>query len=853
MSKFIAPTTDEVTQEEREHGKLARSLAGECVVLLENDGVLPLKETGKIALYGNGARRTVKGGTGSGDVNTRDNINVEQGLKEAGFTVTTEKWLDVLDEYYKQAHIDYVRDIAENAKKEGVAEVIYSFSHPFKEPACLEIDEAELKSKDANTAVYVLARNSGEGADRFNEAGDYLLYPEEKNNLKKLGENFSDVILVLNIGGVMDMSEIRSIPGISAIVLMSQLGNIGGLVLADVLTGAVNPSGKLTDTWAKNYMDYPSSETFSHNNGDVDDDYYKEGIYVGYRYFDTFGVEPVYPFGFGGSYTDFEFEPIGAAHLGEEIRVDVMVKNVGESYSGKEVIQLYVQAPEGKISKPYQELIAFAKTKEIAPGEFEILQIRFSLKDLASYDEDGAAWILEAGEYVILAGNSSRNTKPAAVIDLKDAITTIKTKNLFAGERVKELLPPERETISARGQVPVIVIDSISSIIETEEIVYTDVRKPCTTDKTEKLTFSDIREGKCTVDELVAQLTVKELAEFCVGTLRADEGSVVGNASNTVPGAAGDTTSILAESRGIKNMIFADGPAGLRLQPVFKTELDGTMIPGGDMLGEIVQPFPEGLDESKVITYYQYCTAIPIGWALAQSWNTDMLEQVGDMVGEEMEKFGIDLWLAPALNIHRNPLCGRNFEYYSEDPYVSGKAAAAITKGVQKHPGKGTTIKHFAANNQEDNRYFTNAHINERAIREIYLKGFEIAIKESQPLSIMTSYNLINGIHTANSHDLIQASARDEWGFKGVIMTDWFTSQYMPGLTGTAIPKYPISASTGCIYAGNDIQMPGCSKNVDDIVKAVETGEEIDGYKITLADLQFCAGRVIDAVVKTTV
>jgi beta-glucosidase len=365
--------------------------------------------------------------------------------------------------------------------------------------------------------------------------------------------------------------------------------------------------------------------------------------------------------------------------------------------------------------------------------------------------------------------------------------------------------------------------------------------------------MQDIKAGRCTVEELVAQLSVEELADLCVGTLRSDEGSVVGNASYTVPGAAGDTTGSLKESRGIKNMILADGPAGLRLQPVFKTKLDGTMIPGGDILGEIVQPFPEDLNEDEVITYYQYCTAIPIGWALAQSWNMELLEQIGDMVGEEMEKFGIDLWLAPALNIHRNPLCGRNFEYYSEDPLVSGKAAAAITKGVQRHPGKGTTIKHFAANNQEDNRYFTNAHISERALREIYLKGFEIAVKESQPLSIMTSYNLINGIHTANRHDLLQAVARDEWGFEGMVMTDWYTSQDVPGLTGTATPKYPISASTGCIFAGNDVQMPGCRKNVDDIVRAVKNGETIDGYHISLEDLQFCAGRVIDAVEKTTV
>jgi beta-glucosidase len=287
------------------------------------------------------------------------------------------------------------------------------------------------------------------------------------------------------------------------------------------------------------------------------------------------------------------------------------------------------------------------------------------------------------------------------------------------------------------------------------------------------------------------------------------------------------------ESRGVKNMILADGPAGLRLQPHFKTTKDGTLIKGGSILGDVIEPFETDLKDDEIVDYYQYCTAIPIGWALAQSWNEELVSQAGDMVGSEMEQFNVDLWLAPAMNIHRNPLCGRNFEYYSEDPLVAGKMAAAMTNGVQKHPGKGTTIKHFAVNNQEDNRYFVNAHVSERALREIYLKGFEITVRESQPLSIMTSYNLLNGIHTANSHDLLQGMARDEWGFEGTVMTDWFTSQHMDALTNKFEAKYPISASTGCIYAGNDIQMPGCQKNVDDIVEAVNTGKEIDGYYYT--------------------
>nr|MCR4903386.1 beta-glucosidase [Butyrivibrio sp.] len=231
-------------------------------------------------------------------------------------------------------------------------------------------------------------------------------------------------------------------------------------------------------------------------------------------------------------------------------------------------------------------------------------------------------------------------------------------------------------------------------------------------------------------------------------------------------------------------------------------------------------------------------------------WDMELAQKAGDMVGKEMEQFGVDLWLAPALNIHRNPLCGRNFEYYSEDPLIAGMITAAITNGVQKHKGKGTTIKHFACNNQEDNRYFVNAHVGERALREIYLKGFEIAVRKSQPLSVMTSYNLLNGTHTANSYDLLQSILRDEWGFEGFVMTDWFTSQDVPFITGKFKPHYPISASTGCIAAGNDVQMPGCQKNVDDIVKAVKTGEEIDGYKITLGDLQFCTKNLVNIVVK---
>lgn len=880
MTKIFAARSPEITERETEHMNLAREMAGECLVLLENDGALPLAAGGNLALFGGGAGYTIKGGTGSGDVNTRSNVSIEEGLCQAGYAITTGSWLARQRAARDEAKKEYTGWVSAYAKEKNMSEFLVGFSYPFQEIAPVEITEEDIRKSDTDTAVYVISRNSGEGADRYNKRGDYLLYQEEIDQLTKLGQAYKKLVLVLNIGGVMDMSEVKKIPGINAVVLMSQLGNIGGLALADVLTGKVTPSGKLSDTWAADYSDYPSSAGFSHNDGNVDDEYYTDGIYVGYRYFDTFGVEPVYCFGYGKSYTDFDICCKQVTVENGQVKVTADVKNTGKTYSGREVVQVYYSAPQGNLTKPYQELAAFAKTGLLAPGEKETLEISFAVKDMASYCEKCAAWVLEAGDYVIRVGNSSRHTEAAAVLTLDETVKTMITKNLFADTQpLKEIVPPEKAPAAAgasgaagdetfgdkacgdnacadkacgdKACREIRKIGISAKDIPTETVAYQKERQEYKTDKTQVLTMADVKAGRCTVEELTSQLTVEELASFCVGTLRADGGSVVGNASYLVPGAAADTSAVAFETRGIKNMILADGPAGLRLQPVFKTTKDGQILPGGSVMGDFVEPFDPDLKDDEVDTYYQYCTAIPIGWALAQSWNLKLLQKIGAMVGREMELFGVDLWLAPAMNIHRNPLCGRNFEYYSEDPYVSGKAAAAITKGVQSCEGKGTTIKHFAANSQEDNRYFTNSHISERALREIYLKGFEIAVREAQPLSIMTSYNLLNGTHTANHYDLIQSAARDEWGFQGVVMTDWFTSQSQPALTGDTPAIYPISASTGCVFAGNDMQMPGCQKNVDDLVEAVKTGKEIDGYRITLADLQFNAANVLRVVEKT--
>lgn len=846
MANIYASKCSDIEAREIENKKLARKMAGECVVLLENNGVLPFADVKKIALFGAGVRGTIKGGTGSGDVNSRDVVNIEQGFKNAGFEVASLDWLNRQDERVKNAKNEYRVQCEKKAAEAGVPVFLIGFDFPYVEPAPELITEADVANSDCDTAVYVISRNSGEGADRFDKEGDYQLYKEEKDNIEFLIKGFKNVIVVLNIGGVMNLSELKAMEGISAVVLMTQLGNIGGDALLDILTGAVNPSGKLVDTWAKNYMDYPSSAKFSHNES-VHEEVYEDNIYIGYRYFDSFEVKPLYPFGYGLSYTTFEIYDEKAVVEKDTIKVSVKVKNTGK-YAGKEVVQVYYSSPAVKIDTPYQELIAFKKTSCIKPGEEEIVEISFKANNMASYYEKEASWILEPGKYAIRVGSCSADTKVCALVEIENEIVTEKSKNVFPQDIDFESIVPDAKIVADKKAVGidgVSVIKIDASDIKTVVNDYSGERKELPEYGEHLVTVDDIKAGRSTVEELVSQLTVEEMADLCVGTQRALDSSVLGNASNMVPGAAGDSSSIIFSSRGLENMILADGPAGLRLQPHFKTDKEGNILPGGNILGEFAEPFDPKYDETNSVDYYQYCTAIPIGWALAQSWNEELITEIGDMVGGEMEQFHVDLWLAPAQNIHRNPLCGRNFEYYSEDPLVTGKTSAAITNGVQKHKGKGTTIKHFAANNQEDNRYFVNAHIKERALREIYLKGFEIAVKESQPLSIMTSYNLLNGTHTANNYGLIQSAARDEWGFKGVIMTDWCTTMDMPFLTGKFTPHYPISASTGCIFAGNDMQMPGDQKNVDDIIEAVKSGKELDGYKITKADLQFCACNVV--------
>lgn len=848
MRDYQASTSEEISEREKRNEERARAAAVQCTVLLENDGTLPFERPCKIALYGNGARATVRGGTGSGEVNARRTVCVEEGLKSAGFVITTEDWLNRYDEVRKQAKNDYNELLARLEKETGVPAAIHSFRHAFQEPPIPEVAEAD--NSGADTAVYVLSRDSGEGRDRFCEKGDYLLSDTEKAALTALAKNYAHVVVVLNIGGIIDIKSIRETEGISSILLMGQLGNLGGEALADVLLGKETPSGKLTDTWAKDYEDYPSSKNYSHNNGDVNDEYYTEGIYVGYRYFDTFDVEPEYCFGYGRSYTSFDTETVSVKVENGSVFVNVKVKNTGDTYSGKEVVQVYVSAPEGELEKPYQELAGFAKTGKLKPNDTETVTVTFTVSSLASYDEKRAVWVLEEGDYILRVGTSSRDTAEEGILRLKEEIIVEQLKNqMTAKEPIEELTAESIGTIY-EGEIPSERIFTVSAAdISTKQVIYKEILpEPYQTDVTETITLQDVLEKRHTIEELTAQLTPEELTALCVGRICRDERgqTIIGAASFSVPGAAGETTDELVESRGIPTIVLADGPAGLRLEPHFITDEAGEYLGGW---GNMVSTLKERPKDKKVVDYYQYCTAIPIATSLAQSWDMELIEDMGRLVGKEMKEFGITLWLAPGMNIHRNPLCGRNFEYYSEDPLLSGKCAAADTKGVQSYPGVGTTIKHFAANNQEDNRMFGNAHVSERALREIYLKGFEIAVKESQPLSLMSSYNLLNGIHTANARELLTAIAREEWGFEGVIMSDWLTTSSMGEVFGKSM-KYAKSSAAMCINAGNDLIMPGGEEDLTEILNSYYGRDEAVAGIVTLRHLQECALRVLKTILK---
>lgn len=778
----------EETLREKNNRKLAYKAAVEGIVLLENNGVLPLKK-GDVALYGAGARHTVKGGSGSGEVNERYSATIYDGLQEKGFNILTDRCLDKYDRKLAEAKAAYEKDVKENHT------IIDVWALVFTMPVADEIIAEDLV--DCDTAIYVVARQAGEGRDRRLEAG-FKLSVEEVRSLELLRKHYEKVILVINSGSSVDISDIDDCKP-DAVIFFCQEGLEGGRALASLLTGEENFSGKLSDTWVYSYEYIPFGNEFSYMNGNTAKEYYKEGIYVGYRYYDTFNIPVRYHFGYGLSYTDFEMTVRAVTLQGKDVEMEVCVRNTGK-VAGKETVQVYVSAPTGKLDKEYQRLVAFGKTKNLQPGETEILKLCFDMEYCASYDQQENCFILEKGNYIIRVGNSSDNTVIAAAVWNEETIVISRHEDLLkCEEEFEELHSPQRKEEIPEG-IKVLKLDG--SCFETKICEYPG------------MTAADDDKVK----EIIRNLTREEKIKLVMGESNDDRG--LSTKYIYTPGTVARTTEDLM-SKGVINTNLADGPAGLRLLKESALDKDGNIKYLKDNFPvAAMELFLEAqpLEETDTVLY-QYPTAWPAATALAQSFNTDLIEEIGRITSEEMVEFNVTFWLAPGMNIHKNPLCGRNFEYYSEDPVLSGKIASALLKGVRTVPGNYITIKHFACNNTEDNRSFTDSVVKQRALREIYLRGFEIAVKEGRATGLMTSYNKINGVYAPDSYDLAVRILRNEWGFDGVVMTDWTSTLEGQG------------SNVRAVKAGHII-MPGGSYYRNEVRKGLEDGslseEELD-------------------------
>lgn len=826
MRKIIkSGTSKEVTAFEQKNRKLARKAAAEGFVLLENDGTLPLKDK-RIALYGSGARMTVKGGTGSGAVRERYSVTIAQGLENAGFEITSVSWLDRFDRFYQDTYETYRQE--QEKRIEGIQEFykILGMIEPFTHPTGIPVTPEDVEAAACDTAIYVLARQAGEGNDRRDRQGDYRLDDVERENLKFLSKTYKNLVIIINVGGVIDVSFLETLH-VSALVYYAQGGEEGGNALADVLSGKVNFSGKLATSWAYSFEDIPSNTTYSYLGGDKYNQEYKEGIYVGYRYFDTFHVKPRYAFGYGLSYTSFDCYACDKEISMErgQFRLTVAVKNTG-TVSGREVVQLYVSVPFGNGAEK-QRLAAFVKTKELAPGETQYAELTVAFRELANYDESRAAWVLRAGDYILRAGNSSDHNSPAAVLTMaKDAVLEQCVNICPMQHEMEEITPPSRQE-ERLDNISFYAMDDYlpDAVCHSYDVLQEDV------------------------DDIVGSMTVKQLATIVVGG-----GTSAQNLQVEAMGASGTTTPDLYEELGIPNVILSDGPAGLNLTSHIVELPDGTTKAA--RVPEVLEAYKRYLfgfsgmvlksrmaEPGEGQIHYQYATAWPCSQLLAQTFDTELLEQVGDGVGAEMEAFGVTVWLAPGMNIHRNPLCGRTFEYYSEDPYVSGKMAAAVVRGVQRHPGKGMSIKHFAANNCELERNMSSSNMTERTLRELYLRGFEIAVKEAEPMTVMAAYNKINGVYCTNNHDLLVKVLRNEWGFKGLVMSDWDAMK-----ASREDCTCPVSGDVQKAHqAGCDLVMPGRPDQTEALIHGVEAG------KVQISDLKQSAMRILKMIRQNTV
>lgn len=776
-----------------QHRQLAREAAAQGMVLLKNEQkLLPLPPGTKAALFGKATFDYVPGGGGSGEVHTAYSRNLYDGLRQKADKLTL---FEPLADFYRR---EVGRQLAEGAVP-GLT----------VEPR-LPQDLLEAAARFADVAVVSLCRFSGEGWDRMSvntaaadplwdnistparlaeklfEKGDFCLTQGEKTMIEAVSRHFAKVAVVVNAGGAMDTTWFRGAPGIQAVLLAWAGGLEGGLAAADLLVGDVNPSGKLADTLAAALEDYPSTASFHASEAHVD---YEEDIYVGYRYFETLARDRVnYPFGFGLSYTTFAVAPGTLQAACGEITVETAVTNTG-CRAGKEVVQLYFSAPQGKLGKPARQLAAFAKTALLQPGQTQRLTLRFPLAAMASFDDLGKvcqnAWVLEAGTYHFYLGTDVRRASPLAqtysceedCVLRRMAARLVPTKlprRMLANGGL-EPLPTSGARTAPENFLPPLSpgeMEGFAPAVKARERHL--CMRPC---KEGAVTLRDVAEGAAGLEAFMAQLTDEELADLVSG--QPNTGVALTFGLGNLP------------EYGVPAIMTADGPAGLRVAP-----------------------------ETGVCA-----TAWPCATLLACTWDEALAARVGAAGAREVKENNLGVWLTPAVNLHRSPLCGRNFEYYSEDPLLAGKLGAAMVRGIQSQH-IAACPKHLAFNNKETGRKHSDSRVSQRAARELYLRPFEIIVRQAAPWMVMSSYNLVNGCRCAESRELLQEILRDEWGFAGLVTTDWWahSEQYLE------------------LNAGNDLKM-GCGYP-DRVLKALHAGQ-LD--KVTL---RRSARRVLELILK---
>lgn len=766
--------------------KLCRTAAGEGAVLLKNENnTLPLLPNETLSVFGRCQLEYYKSGTGSGGaVNVPYKTNIIDGLRANHISLN-----ETLITHYESWLKDHPFDDGGNAWA----------AEPWNQTEMILSPELiNVASSCSSKALVIIGRTAGEDKDNAGTAGSYYLTVEELDMLEKVTAQFTQVAVLLNVANIIDMSWLNNPVyknHITAVMYLWQGGMEGGLAAGDLLAGTISPSGKLSDTIACTLKDYPSSDNF----GSEIENFYQEDIYVGYRYFETFAPDRVlYEFGYGLSYTNFSIETVSTniTGIGSDSMVELSVKvtNTG-SFSGKEVVQMYYSAPQGRLGKPSLELCGFEKTRCLEPGETQLLTFSCPLAEMASYDDSGitghkSCYVLEAGRYDFYVGNSIRcveklptNLTLSSLIvtkELQEALAPIKSF-----KRLKTDTPDKNGVFSPTYEsVPLRTISLLERIQNS---------LPNTLHQTgnQNITLKDTVSGKSSMEDFVAQFTTEELAAIVRG-----EGM---SSPKVTPGTAsafgGVTDSLMAY--GLPIACCADGPSGIRMESG------------------------------------QTATQMPIGTLLACSFNLPLVEELYLMEGKELVENNVDTLLGPGINIHRNPLNGRNFEYFSEDPYLTGTMAAAVTLGL-KRGGSCGTVKHFAANNQEASRSFVDSIVSERALREIYLKGFEIAVKKGQASSIMTSYNPVNGHWAASNYDLNTTILRNEWGYTGIVMTDWWAKMNDPVVGGTA----DANNTAAMVRAQNDLYMVVSNNGAESNADGDNTLEAITKGNLTIGELQ---------------